>query len=269
MKNKTFLALLLSMTAILSVVSCKKRATEEPTQMSECETKYQVLFGDAVSTNEPAIAGYENGQIKNLNLITFNFLYEYAQDKVNITASGKPYYRIDIANALATKLTDLTNPIEQRFSYDANRNLIKIESYTDGNLADTKILTYSNGNLSTLTQTFTATPADKRVTTFTYFPETAGQVDSETSHLIFGNAEPTIPLFLLGSTSKNLLKESHYTNISGNFRSDISKVYSYTRGINNIANKIVENSHTVTVSNGIQTQDETFKRTILVNSTCN
>ena len=268
MKNKIFFALLLSVTAILSVLSCKKRTLDEPAQTGKCETKYQVLFGDAVSTNEITSAVYENGQIKALNSTSFIFSYEYAQDKVTITASGKPYYRIDIANSLATKLTDLTNSSEERFSYDANRNLVKIESYFNGSLVDTKILTYGNGNLLTLTQTFTDSPDVKKVTTFSYFPETAGKVDSETRHLSFGVAEPTIPLFLLGSASRNILKESQYTNTSGNFRSDILKVYSYTPGVN-VPNKIVENSHTVTVSNGVKTQDETFKRSILVNSTCN
>lgn len=267
MKNKTFFALLLSMMTMLSVLSCKKRMPEEPRQMSNCETKYQVLFGDAVPTDQTNSAVYENGKIKALNFTSFIFSYEYAQDKVTITASGKPYYRIDIANSLATKLIDLTNSSEERFSYDANRNLVKIESYFNGSLVDTKILTYGNGNLLTLTQTFTDSPDAKKVTTFSYFPETAGKVDNETRHLIFGVAEPTIPLFLLGSTSRNVLKESHYTNTSDNFRSDILKVYSYTPGVN-VPNKIVEDSHTVTVSNGVKTQDKTFKRTILFNSTC-
>lgn len=269
MKNKTFFALLLAMTAILSTVGCKKKSPEEPAPIANCETRYQLLFGDAVSTNESTSAVYENGQLKALKSSSFNFSYEYAQDKINMTAAGKPYYRIDIANSLATKLTDLTNSTEQRFAYDGGRNLIKIESYFNGGLVDTKVLTYSNGNLSTVTQTFTDSPGAKRVTTYSYLPESAGDTDNETRHLNFGDAEPTIPLFLLGTASRNILSESHYTNTSDNFRSDIVKVYAYTRGSNGIANRIVENSHTVTVGNGIQTQDETFKRTVLVNSTCN
>ncbi|MBC6113180.1 hypothetical protein ACFOG5_00210 [Pedobacter fastidiosus] len=269
MKNKTFFALLLLMTTIVSLVGCKKKTPEEPAPIANCETTYQFLFGDATSTNERTSAVYENGQLKALESSSFNFSYEYAQDKINITAAGKPYYRIDIASSLATRLTDLTNSTEQRFSYDGSRNLIKIEFYFNGGLVDTKVLSYSNGNLSTVTQTFTGTPGAKRVTTYSYFPETAGRVDTETRHLVFGDADPTIPLFLLGTASSNVLKESHYTNTSDNFRSDVVKVYTYTRGSNNIANRIVENSHTVTVGNGIQTQDETFKRTVLVNSTCN
>lgn len=154
-------------------------------------------------------------------------------------------------------------------TYDGNRNLVKIEAYFSRNLNDTKILTYSNGNLASLTQTYPEDPAVKRVTTYNHATEVATKVDTDARSLIFGSLDLYIPSFLAGSISRNILTSSLYVYTSGNFRSDINRTYTYTRNGSGTPNKIVENTHAVTVSNGLQTRDESTKQTTLINSTCN
>jgi len=271
MKNKLAYVLMVAVTISLSIISCKKKNPVEPTPtpIANCETSYEVIYGDERPTGEVATVSYENGQIKSLNSLSNKLNYEYSADKVTITTLGTPYYRIDIVNKLASKITDLTSPSEDRLTYDGNRNLIKIESYYDGKLVDTKVLTYANGNLNTLTQTFVDSPDVKKVTTFSYSSQVAGNVDYEAQNLLFGNANPFIPTFLLGNLSKNVLTQSSYTYSSGDFRSDITKTYEYLKNNNGTTNKIIENSHSVAFGNGTQTQDERLKRNILINSTCN
>ncbi|MFW0718571.1 hypothetical protein [Pedobacter sp. N23S346] len=269
MKSKIHYSLLMIAISSMLMLSCKKKSTDEPTSVGPCETKYEVMFGDQVLTNETATASYENGQIKSINSASTVLNFEYLTDRVNVSGAGVQAYRVDLSDKLAVKLTDLKTQLEQRMTYDGNRNLVKIEAYLNGNLTDTKILTYSNGNLATLTQTYTDDPAVKRVTTYSYSTEIATRVDTETRHFIFGSVDFSIPLFLTGSASRNILTASLYTYTSGNFRSDINKTYTYTRNGSGIPTRIVEDSHSVTVSNGVQTQDERLKQTILINSTCN
>lgn len=271
MKNKLPYVLVIAVTISLSIISCKKKNPVDPTPtpIANCETSYEVFFGDEKPTGEVATVSYENGQIKILNSSSNKLTYEYSADKVKIAAQGTPFYTIDIVSNLATKITDLKSSLEERLTYDGNRNLVKIESFYEGKLVDTKVFTYANGNLNTFTQTFVDTPDAKRVTTFTYSAEVARGVDSEAQNLLFGNANQLIPKFLLGNLSRNILKQSSYTNTSGDFRSDIIKTYEYTKNSNGGTNKIIENSHSVAFGNGTQTQDERLKRTILINSTCN
>lgn len=212
---------------------------------------------------------YENGQIKSINSNSLKLTYEYSSDRVIISNSGTPIYRIDIADKLATRITDLKDQSAQQKIYDGNRNLVKIEAYFNGNLTDTKILTYSNGNLASLTQTYPEDPAVKRVTTYNYATEVATKVATDARSLIFSSLDLYIPSFLTGFISRNILTSSLYVYTSGNFRSDINKTYTYTRNGNGTPNKIVENTHAVTVSNGLQTRDESTKQTTLINSTCN
>lgn len=249
-------------------LGCKKKPVEEPIPNNTCETTYEVFFGESIPTGEKATVAYQNGQVKSISSSSLAFVYEYATDRVIVTAAGVPVYRIEIVAGLASKFTDLNHQLEQRLSYDTNRNLVKIESYSNNNLEDSQILAYVNGNLATLTQTFSDSPAVRKVTNFTYSTEIAGNVENEARNLLFGTIDLVIPSSLIGSMSKNILTGSLYTYTSGNFRSDITKTYNYTRNGNGQLNKIVEDSHTLTVSNGTQTQDERLKRTILVNSTC-
>lgn len=269
MKNNTILGVTLLLYLSITTISCKKKPKEGPATQSNCDTKYEVLFGDAVSTNEPVTIAYENGQIKNFNSSSFILDYEYAGDKVNISFAGKPLYIIEVSNNLATKVIDVKTTFEQRMSYDGNRNLVKIDYYFDNSLTDTKILTYANGNLNTLTQTFNDNSGSKRVTTYSYSTDIAGKTDNDNRHLLFGVADQFIPMQLLGNTSKNILTKTVYTNTSENFRSDITKTYTYSKSPNGSTNKIVEDSYTLTVSNGKETQNENFKRTIVINTSCN
>ncbi|NTE00751.1 hypothetical protein G6M26_34825 [Agrobacterium tumefaciens] len=250
-------------------ISCKKKSVDDPTPVGNCETTYQVMFGDSSPINEKTSMNYENGQLKSINAGGLSFKIEYSADKAIVSASDVPLYQIDIVNKLATRSTDLKNKIEQRMTYDGNRNLIKIETYENNNLTDTKILTYSNGNLASLTQTYPDAPKVKRITTYSYSSELATKADNDTRHLVFGPLDFNIPLSLTGSTSRNILSGSLYTSTDENFRSDMTKVYTYTRNSSGIVNKIVEDSHTVTIGNGIQTQDEKLKQTIFIDSTCN
>ncbi|RZK00661.1 MAG: hypothetical protein EOO43_25110, partial [Flavobacterium sp.] len=144
MKNKLPYVLMVAVTISLSIISCKKKNPVEPTPtpIANCETSYEVIFGDERPTGEVATVSYENGQIKSLNSLSNKLTYGYSADKVTITALGNPYYTIEIVNKLATKMIDQTSPSEDRLTYDGNRNLIKIESYYDGKLVDTKVLTY-------------------------------------------------------------------------------------------------------------------------------
>jgi len=89
------------------MLSCKKKPDDEPATVGPCETKYEVLYGESVSTNETASVSYENGQIKSINSNSLQLTYEYASDRVIISNSGTPVYRIDIADKLATRITDL------------------------------------------------------------------------------------------------------------------------------------------------------------------
>lgn len=267
-KNIPFALLMLIIISVFTL-SCKKKPVDEPTPASNCETKYEVIYGDLTTVSETVLSNYENGQIKLISSSSAKFNFEYSTDKVKVLSSGVPAYQIDIANNLATKVTDLSNQSEQRMTYDGNRNLIKIEAYLNNNLTDTKILTYINGNLATLTQTYPEDPAVKRVTTYSYSNDIATKTDTDTRYLVFGPIEFTIPLSLTGTISKNILSSSLYTYTSGNFRSDITKTYTYTRNSSGVVNKTIENTHSLTVSNGVQTQDERTKQTILINTTCN
>ena len=139
---------------------------------------------------------YEDGQIKSINSNSLKLTYEYASDRVIISSSGTPVYRIDIADKLATRITDLKDQSAQQMTYDGNRNLVKIEAYFSENLTDTKILTYSNGDLASLTQTYPEDPAVKRVTTYNYATEVATKVDTDARSLIFGSLDLYIPSFL-------------------------------------------------------------------------
>lgn len=161
------------------MLSWKKKPDDEPATVGPCEKKYEVLYGESVSTNETASVSYENGQIKSINSNSLKLTYEYSSDRVIISNSGTPSYRIDIADKLATRITDLKDQSAQQMTYDGNRNLVKIEAYFNGNLTDTKILTYSNGNLASLTQTYPEDPAVKRVTTYNYATEVATKVDTD------------------------------------------------------------------------------------------
>jgi hypothetical protein len=253
---------------LILLSSCKKKPLVGPIPENNCETKYQVLYGDAVSTNETASVTYQNDQIKSISSSNGSFSYEYLPDQVTISAAGTSFYRIEISGNIAKKIIDLKGSSEERLTYDANRNLIKIETYLNNSLINTKALTYANGNLASLTETFTDDPDVKKVTVFSYSSDVAGKVESETRHLIFPTANLYIPLGLTGSISKNLLSGSVYTYTSGNFRSDITKTYAYTKNASGLTDKIVENSHSITVSNGVTTQDETIKQTVLISSTC-
>jgi hypothetical protein len=269
MKNRLILGLLVVITTSIISSGCKKKSSENPPAQAECESKYEAFFGESSSTNETASVKYENGKIKSLNSSSAVLRYEYFPDRVMISAAGKNVYRIDVVNALATKITDLSSSFEEQMSYDGNKNLIKIESYSDGKLIDTKTFSYSNGNLATLTHTFTDDATVKRVTSYSYSNDIATKVDSETHQLLFGEADAYIPLPYLGSISKNVLIGSSYAWTANNFQSNINKVYTYGRSGNGTINKIVEETHTVTVGNGIQTQNEQLKQTILITSTCN
>lgn len=269
MKKKLPFALFMLITISVFTTACKKKPADEPTSPSNCGTKYEVMFGESGPINENASATYENGQLKSISSGSSNFSIEYATDKAVLSASGVPFYQIDIVNKLATRSTDLKSQTEERMSYDGNRNLIKIEAYQNNSLTDTKTLTYSNGNLASLTQTYPDAPTVKRFTTYSYSSEIASKADNDTRHLIFGPLDFYTPLFLTGSTSRNLLSGSLYTYTAENFRTDLTKTYTYTRNSGGIITKIVEDSHTVTVSNGVHTQNERLKRTIFINSTCN
>jgi hypothetical protein len=268
MNNKRFSIATLIIISTL-ILSCKKKPIVGPIPDNNCETKYQLLFGDAVSTNETTTAVYKNGQIKSINSSIGNIDYEYLPDKVNISAMGTPVYTIERSGNLATKFIDLKAKIEDRFTYDANRNLIKIETYQANVLLETKAMTYQNGNMNTITQTYPDDPTIVKITTFQYSSDLVGQVESESRHLLYGVTEPYLPLALIGTISKNVLTGSVYNWTADNFRSDITKTYTYTRNTNGATTKIVEDSHTLTIGNGIKTQDELFKRSILINSTCN
>jgi hypothetical protein len=127
MKNKLPYVLMVAVTISLSIISCKKKNPEPtPPPVANCETSYEVIYGDERPTGEVATVSYENGQIKSLNSLSNKLEYEYSADKVTITTLGTPYYRIDFANKLASKITDLTSPSEDRLTYDGNRNLIKL-----------------------------------------------------------------------------------------------------------------------------------------------
>lgn len=41
------------------ILDCKKKPVDEPAPVGPCETKYEVLYGESVSTNETASARYE------------------------------------------------------------------------------------------------------------------------------------------------------------------------------------------------------------------
>lgn len=269
MKTKLPFALSMLITISVLTTACKKKPADEPISPTNCETKYEVMFGESGPINENASANYENGQLKSISSGSSNFSIEYSTDKAVLSASGVPFYQIDIVNKLATKSTDLKSQTEQRMTYDGNRNLIKIEGYQNNSLTDIKILTYSNGNLASLTQTYPDEPAVKRVTTYSYSSEIAKKTDNDTRHLIFGPLDFYNPLFLYGSTSRNLLSGSLYTYTAENFRTDLTKTYTYIRNSSGIITKIIEDSHTVTVGNGVQTQDERLKITVFINSTCN
>jgi hypothetical protein len=253
---------------LILLSSCNKQPIVGPIPVNNCETKYQVLYGDAVSTNETASVTYQNDQIKSISSSNGSFDYEYLPDKVTISAAGTPVYSIEISGNIAKKIIDLKGSSEERLAYDANRNLVEIKTYVNNSLIDTKALTYANGSLASLTETFTDDPEVKKVTVYSYSSDLAAKVDSETRHLLFPTAHLYIPLILTGTISKNILSGSIYTYTSGNFRSDITKTYAYTKNTSGFTEKIVENSHSLTVSNGVQTQDERTKQTILINSTC-
>ncbi|GGE44762.1 hypothetical protein EV200_101180 [Pedobacter psychrotolerans] len=269
MRKNIPIALLMLIIISVFTLSCKKKSIDEPTPQSNCETKYEVIYGDLTSNAETALVNYENGQIKLISASSAKLNFEYSTDKVMVLSSGVPVYQIDITNKLATRIIDLGNQSEQRMTYDGNRNLIKIDAYLNNNLTDTKILTYSNGNLATLTQTYPDEPAVKRVTTYSYSTDIATNVDTDTRYLIFGPIDFNVPSSLTGTISRNILSGSLYTYTSGNYRSDITKAYTYTRNGSGVVNKIIENTHSVTVSNGVQTLDERTKQTILINTTCN
>ena len=262
---------LFSATALvfIFVCGCKKKPVEEPTVQTSCETSYQVLFGTSAATNEKTTVKYENGQLKSISSSGVALAYQYSAEQVLVSTLGTAVYQIQLSDKLASRIINLKDQSEQRLSYDVNRNLVKIESYFDGKLSDVKMLTYSGGNLTSLTQTYSDDPAVKRVTTFSYSNELSSITQSETRFLFFGLLDLPVPLALTGSVSKNSLSGSLYTYTSGNFRSDITKIYSYTRDGSNRLTKVVEDSHALTVSNGVQTQDERSKQTILVNSSCN
>lgn len=269
MKNSLKFGLYVATALSILIGGCKKKPKDDLKPIANCETTYQGYYGDAPATNESVTASYQDGQIKSLNYSSAIINYEYAANVVTLSYAGSVLYRIETSDNLARKIIDLKSQLEERMSYDGNRNLIKIETYFNNALTDTKTLTYANGNLITLTQTFTDSPNAKRVTNYTYSSEIASKVDVENRHLLFHIADSYIPSFLIGNNSRNILTGSHYNNTSGDFRSDIATDYTYSKNSAGVINKIIENTHTVTVSNGIKTQDEQLKQTILVNTNCN
>jgi hypothetical protein len=97
----------------------------------------------------------------------------------------------------------------------------------------------------------------------------AGKVESETRQLFFSNNEAYVHTFLTGSTSKNRLRSSTYVYNLGTFHYESTKTYTYTGNQNSTPNKIVENTHTVAIGNGVKTLDEQTKQTLLISSSCN
>jgi hypothetical protein len=268
MKTKLRSVLLISTLIITSTLGCKKKSDEQPTTIANCETKYEVFFDESAATSSAAATTYESGQIKTLNSGEGIYDYTYTANQVTVSVAGVAYYRIDITNGLASKITDLNSILEQRLSYDGNRNLVKIETYSQAALTDTKTLSYNNGNLVTLSQTYPESPDVQKITTYSHSTEVAGKVESETRHLFFSDIDPFLPTFLTGTTSKNRITSSRYVYIAGTFHYESDKTYTYTGNGNATPSKIIEDTHTVAVGNGTTTLDERIKKTLLITSSC-
>lgn len=58
-KSKIHYSLLMITISSMLILGCKKKPVDEPAPVGPCETTYEVLYGESVSTNEIASARYE------------------------------------------------------------------------------------------------------------------------------------------------------------------------------------------------------------------